>query len=470
MQIISFDFLFFVSISLAIFYLLPGKLQNPFLLLASYYYYSTWSWNYLIVLLLLTVFNYFYARPVRRAGRKKPYVLWAGIGVNLVIFAVFLFGDFLTPGLNGLAALFSEGGFELRILLPLGFSYYVLECISYLVDVQLRVTKPGENIIDFALYLAYFPKLISGPIERWRKFGAQLREKRIVDNQLLARSLILVLVGLIQSVILGGLFTVLAPTFVLDKPESFAGLQLLLALVVYSFYLYNQFSGYTKIVRGVSGFFGIELSRNFAYPFFSKDFSDFWNRWHISLSQWLRDYVYLPRSRALLRRNPSRTNKANLIVPPMATMLSSGLWHGASLNLILWGALNGFYIVIENLLNLFRPVSPDARPPWYRRAFSTALVLGLGLVAAIPFRMDLATSKIFLYQLTKGFQLEMPDLRPLLIMAATLGLDWLQFRHDDEFVFLKWPRWAQALSAALAVFFLIVVYNLQNAPTTFVYP
>jgi hypothetical protein len=119
---------------------------------------------------------------------------------------------------------------------------------------------------------------------------------------------------------------------------------------------------------------------------------------------------------------------------------------------------------------LFRPVAPDAQPPWYRRVFSTILVLGLALIAAIPFRLDLPTSKIFVYQLTKGLQLDMPDLRPLLIMAATILLDWFQFRRNDEFIFLKWSRLGQAFSVALTLFFLIVVYNLQNAPTTFVYP
>jgi D-alanyl-lipoteichoic acid acyltransferase DltB (MBOAT superfamily) len=239
---------------------------------------------------------------------------------------------------------------------------------------------------------------------------------------------------------------------------------------MFMFYLYNRFAGYTNIVRGVSGLFGIELSRNFAYPFFSQDFSDFWRRWHISLSSWLRDYIYMPLSRTILRRNPSRSNKANLILPPLATMLASGVWHGGSLSILVWGAVNGVYIVLENLLMLFRSITPGVKRPWWRRISSSVFVVGLMLLAMIPFFMDLPTSKVFLYRLVYGWDWGIPDFRPLVIVVLSLLLDWIQYRHNDEFVFLKWPNWARSISAATAVFIILVVYNLQGAPEMFVYP
>ena len=490
MVIISLQFAFFVIACLVIFYLLPGKAQNPFLLLASYYFYSTWSWGFAAVLLALTVFNYFYAQFVQRASaapaadpalqQRRKWVLRTGVGVNLAVFAVFLFGG----QLGRLWHDFNESGAALSLLMPVGFSYYVLECISYLIDINLKIAKPSTNFLDFALYLAYFPKRISGPIERARKFlpllaGQQAgSEKKIVDNQAVARSLMLITVGLLQATVLAGMLAILTPGGIFDKPQAYSSPALLLGLLGYLFYLYNQFAGYTNIVRGVSGLFGIELSRNFEQPFFAQDFSDFWKRWHMSLSQWLRDYIYMPISRSMLRRNPSRTNKANLVLPPLATMLASGLWHGANLHLMVWGLINGLYVLAENLLNLYRPATPVAQKPAWRKVLSSILVLGLAMLAVIPFRLDLIPSWAYLTRLLSAWQGSPSDLRlstasslsAAAFIGLTLLLDWLQARHNNEFIFLKWPRWAQAMAGALALLAVVIVSNLQGVPNTFRYP
>lgn len=466
MPLISLKFALFVLACLCIYYLLPGKLQNPFLLLASYYFYASWSWPFSLILLALTVFNFFYAQHLQRCQTHKRPILWLGVAANVGIFLFFLLGS----GLGSLIRRFGFANFEVGVLLPLGFGYHVLESISYLVDISLRLGKPTTNFVDFALYLAYFPKLVSGPIERARKFLPQLSGKRVVDNQALARSLMLILIGLVRSTVLAGMITVLIPAAALQSPLEHTGFQLMVGLFGFAFYLYNQFAGYTDLVRGVSGLFGIELTRNFAQPFFSQDFSDFWRRWHISLSQWLRDYIYMPMSRALLRRNPSRSNKANLILPPLATMFASGLWHGGSPNLLAWGLLNGLYIVIENFVNLFRPSAPNAKRPAWRAVLGSLVLLGLALFAAIPFKLTLGYSRLLLGQVLFAWGWQMPDLRVPVVMLASLVLDWLQFRRNDEFVFLGWPRSLQALAAVLAFFAVVIVYQLQNAPATFVYP
>ncbi|MEW5872812.1 MAG: MBOAT family O-acyltransferase [Chloroflexota bacterium] len=466
MPLISLKFAIFVLASLLIYYLLPGKLQNSFLLLASYYFYVSWSWQFALILLALTVFNFFYAQHLQRCQTHKRAILWLGVAANLAFFLFFLLGS----GLGDLIRRFGLTSFEVAVLLPLGFGYHVLESISYLVDISLRLGKPSTNFIDFTLFLAYFPKLISGPIERARKFLPQLSQKRVVDNQVLARSLMLIVIGLLRSTVLAGMITVLVPASVIQDPLEHTGFQLMMGLLGFAFYLYNQFAGYTDLVRGVSGLFGIELTRNFAQPIFSKDFSDFWQRWHISLSQWLRDYIYMPLSRALLRRNPTRSNKANLILPPLATMFASGLWHGGSPNLLAWGILNGLYVVIENFINLFRHSAPNAKRPLWRAVLGGLVLLGLALFAAIPFKLTLGHSRILLGQMLFAWGWQMPDLLVLAVMLASVVLDWLQFRRNDEFVFLGWPRSLQALAAVLAVFAVVIVYQLQNAPATFVYP
>jgi D-alanyl-lipoteichoic acid acyltransferase DltB (MBOAT superfamily) len=462
MEIISLDFAFFVLAVAALYYLLPGKWQKILLLAASYFYYQTWAWWFVVVLAALTGFNFLFAKVLHQ--RRSKLLLWSGVGVNSAILLIFLLGG---PISNWGKVM----GFEIMILLPLGLSYRVLESISYLIDIHLRIAKPTDQLLDFALYLGYFPKLVSGPIERARRFLPHLNEVKTLDNQALARSLLLIGLGLLRLVVIAGMMTVLFPIAgILFEPARYNAQNLIVGLFGYAFMLYNQFAGYTDLMRGISGLLGIQLTNNFAQPFFSKDFSDFWKRWHISLSSWLRDYIYMPMSRALLRRNPSRKNIPNLIFPPLATMLVSGLWHGARLHLLVWGALNGLYIVLENLLNLFRPTTPGKQAPPWQRALGGVVLVGLALAAAVPFRIDLPTSKVFFYQLIYKWQLQIPDLRILFVFAASLLLDWIQYRANDETVFLKWPRWAQAAAAALLIFGVVIVYHLQNAASTFVYP
>jgi D-alanyl-lipoteichoic acid acyltransferase DltB (MBOAT superfamily) len=236
------------------------------------------------------------------------------------------------------------------------------------------------------------------------------------------------------------------------------------------FYLYNQFAGYTDIVRGVSGLFGIQLTRNFNGPFFSKDVSDFWNRWHISLSQWLRDYIYMPVSRAFLRRNPSRTNIPNLIIPPLVTMLISGLWHGADTHHLVWGGLMGLFIMFENVRTLYRPAVKEAALPLWRKVISKLWLVGVMCVITVPFLLDLKQSQTYYVRLVKGWDWQMFDLRPLVIILLSLMVDWFQHRSGNEFVFRKWHILWQVLLVALIPLATVVIHQLQSAPPVFVYP
>ena len=476
MEILSFKFLTFVLAALIVYYLLPGRWQNLFLLGVSYYFYGTWSpptplfeggtWSPLfpLFLLVLTIINFGLGHWLQKT-RAKRAILWTGILVNVAVLLWFMTArGFLRNAPN-----FNVDMLYILVF-PVGMSYYALNSISYLIDINLRLSKPTSNFVDFALYLAWFPKLISGPLERARKFLPQLAEKRTVDNESLAKSLTLILVGLFRTAILGNMLKLYLSAAPMSNPAAYGNPTLLWALVTFMFYLYNQFAGYTDIARGVSGLFGIELSRNFNAPFFSKDFSDFWQRWHISLSQWLRDYVYMPVSRAFLRRNPSRSNVPNLIVPPLATMLISGLWHGADLNHIVWGALMGLFILAENVRMLSRPAVAAASIPLWRRISSKVWLAALMSAATVPFVLDLQETRAFFARLVNGWDGQMLDLRPLWIIALSLLLDWLQHRSGDEIVFRKWSVWSQAVLIAVIPLAVIVISHLQSAPPVFIYP
>jgi D-alanyl-lipoteichoic acid acyltransferase DltB (MBOAT superfamily) len=471
MEIYSINFFIFVLISILVYYLLPGKLQNPFLFLASYFFYISWNWHFAATLLALTLFNYFLGRLLYRNPKEKQKVIFRlGVLVNAIALAVFLLGSTISGYLNNIYKEMGSAGFFFHILIPLGFSYRVLECISYLADINLKLAQPASSLLDFGLYMAYFPKLISGPIERARSFLPQLAKEVRIEDRTVARSLVLIFSGLFRSIVLAGILTVLIPRSVFVDPLEYSSTEIVLGLVIYVFYLYNQFAGYTDLMRGISGFFGVELTRNFATPLFLKDFSDFWKRWHISLSQWLRDYVYMPLSRSFLRRNPSRKNIPNLLIPPLVTMLVSGFWHGGSLHLLLWGFINGVFIISENVINLLFPTSPSERTPFWRRILAVTVLIPLVLLAAIPFRLDLPMSKVFLYGIVKLNKWQIPDYRPFFIIGFSLLFDWFQYSSNDEFVFLKWPGWIRTILVAFVTVAVIIVHNLQMMPATFVYP
>jgi alginate O-acetyltransferase complex protein AlgI len=490
MAILSIKFLDFVLVTLAVYYLLPYifyilprtwrnqfqpvRWQNLFLLGASYYYYETWLPStripyYTILLLALTSATFGIGHWLYKSKNAKRAILWLGILLNIGLMSWFLIGGKILQNTLDFTV-YNPLDIMPLLILPVGMSYYVLNSISYLLDINLRLAKPNTNFVDFALYLAWFPKLISGPLERARKFMPQLAEKRMVDNEAIVHSLTLILIGLFRTAILGGMLTLYLPAVPMKDPAAYGNPVLLWALITYMFYLYNQFAGYTDIVRGVSGLFGIQLSRNFNAPFFSKDFSDFWLRWHISLSQWLRDYIYMPASRAFLRRNPRRTNIPNLIVPPLITMLISGLWHGADFNHLVWGALMGLFIISENVRMLFRPARAAASLPLWRKISSRVWLVALMAAATVPFVLDLKQTLVFFVQLANGWNGQMFDLRPLAIILLSLLMDWFQYRSNDETVFIKWPVWSQTLLIAVIPLAVIVISQLQSAPPVFVYP
>jgi len=454
MSITSLTFAGLVLLTLAFYYALPRRAQNLLLLGVSYAFYATWSWWYLLVLWALTLANFGLAQRVRRKGQPRRGALWAGIAVNVAALAVLKYESFFVPGLRAtldrIGVQTGAGGLD--VLLPVGMSFYIVAAISYQADVYRGLVAPADDLVDFAVYLAYFPKLLAGPIERARTFLPRLAAPRVVDNDQLARSFTLIVLGVVRKLVLADTLTLMLPRGVFGNPNEYGAPQLIGYLLIYALALYNDFAGYTNIVRGVSGLFGIELSANFATPYFSRNLTEFWNRWHITLSHWLRDYIYFPTSRALLRRNPSRTNIPNLFLPPLLTMLASGLWHGTGWTMLLWGALHGVYLVGERLLALWRPSGPPQRQPRWRQLFAMLVVVTLVVLAWVPFRAPDVPRALDYWQGMLDFSdLRRPTVRVFVVILPALWLDWVQYRRGDELVFLRWRRLAQAALLALAI-------------------
>ena len=473
MPITSLHFFIFAALSVAVYYLLPGRPQNIWLLVVSYLFIISWDWTFAAVLGLVTAINFLLALRLGIHDQGQSRLLWLGIGFNVLTLVFFRAADFFLPeleaGLVSLGLSTQAGG--LQILVPLGLSYYTLQTISYLVDVYRGQLKPESDFVNFALYLAYFPKMLAGPIERARAFLPKLAQSRQVDNRVIAQSVMLIFIGLARKLIIADTLTASFLPDVFESPAKYTPPELVFWLVIYAFALYNDFAGYTDMVRGISGFFGIELSPNFRAPYFSRNFTEFWKRWHITLSEWLRDYIYYPISRALSRSHASYRNLATLVVPPLITMLVSGLWHGFSLNMVLWGGLHGSYLIVERIPSLWRPIVPPQHQPLWRQWFGTVVVFFLVILAWVPFRWELSASLQVWDALLNWSDVAIRYRRILLVLPLLLGslvLDFIQDRSEDEFIFLKWSPLTKAVCMAIVLFWIFIVTS-GNFEQPFIY-
>ena len=473
MTITSLNFLIFTALALAVYYLLPLRPQNFWLLFVSYIFLISWDWTFAAVLGLVTSINFLVARRLRINDQGKRGLLWFGISLNVLTLVFFRAANFFLPELEvGLASLgLSTQAGGLQILIPLGLSYYILQTISYLVDVYRGQLKAESHFINFALYLAYFPKLIAGPIERARAFLPQLAQPRVVDNRVIAQSVMLIFVGLVRKLIIADTLTASFLSDVFELPAKYSPPELVLWLVIYAFALYNDFAGYTDIVRGISGFFGIELSPNFRAPYFSRNFTEFWKRWHITLSEWLRDYVYFPLNRVLSRYKTGYGKLASLILPPLVTMLVSGMWHGFYLNMIVWGGLHGLFLIVERIPSLWRPIVLPQHHPLWRQSFGMVVVFFLVILIWVPFRWELPSALQLWEALLNWSDVAIRYRRMLLVLPILIGslvLDFIQYRSDDEYIFLKWSPLTKAACMAIVLFWVFIVTG-GNFEQPFVY-
>lgn len=473
MTITSITFVLFAALALVIYYLLPGRAQNVWLLLVSYAFIVSWDWMFAVVLGLATTINFLVAIRLRIHDQKQSRLLWFGIGFNIVILVLFRAASFFIPELEAVLGSLglSTRANGLQILVPLGLSYYTLQTISYLVDIYRGQLKAESDFINFALYLAYFPKLIAGPIERARAFLPKLAQSRRVDNPLIAKSIMLIFIGVARKLLIADTLSAAILPDVFELPAKYNPPELLLWLIIYAFALYNDFAGYTDIVRGVSGFFGIELSANFRTPYLSRNFTEFWKRWHITLSEWLRDYIYFPINRALRRVNPAYQKVTNLALPPLLTMLVSGLWHEFSPHMLVWGGLHGFYLIVERIPTLWRPVVPPQNQPIWRQWLGMGTVFTFVILAWIPFRWELPAAFDFWGALLNWSDIAVRYRRLLIViplLAGALLIDILQYRSQDEFVFLKWSPLLRGACMAM-ILFLVFIVTGSNFEQPFIY-
>jgi alginate O-acetyltransferase complex protein AlgI len=343
----SVEFALFFAIVVAAYWWSLPRFRNPILLGASYFFYANWDWRFLGLLLISTVVDFSIGQRLRTAqdpGRRK-LLLTTSMAVNLGILGLFKYANFFIDSFAELVGGLGLNPNEpfLTVVLPVGISFYTFQTMSYTIDVYRRRLEPVDDIVVFATFVAYFPQLVAGPIERARILLPQLqRQDRSINSETVASGLGLILVGLFKKVVLAdGVAAAADRAF--DDPHSLSFLSVAVGVLAFGIQIYGDFSGYTDIARGVSRLMGIELTLNFAQPYLSRNITEFWRRWHISLSNWLRDYLYIP-------LGGNRHGTARTYVNLMATMLLGGLWHGASWNFVVWGGLHGLFLVVHRLV------------------------------------------------------------------------------------------------------------------------
>jgi alginate O-acetyltransferase complex protein AlgI len=474
MEIISFPFVIFILVVLGIYHLLPRRGQNIWLLICSLYFAATWHWEYAVILGVSILGNFFIGRLIAGDPAHKKNWLFFGIALNTAGLLLFRLSG--TTLLDMFARFFSGGTVLFtRLFLPIGFSFYTLQALSYLVDIYQKKILPEQDLIDFGLYLAYFPRLLSGPIERGKSLLPQLKNPRMVDNISLAEGSWLIITGLFRKLVLASLLFTLIPEGIFARPLEFAVSDRWIALLVYGFWLYNDFAGYTSLVRGISLLFGIRLSPNFKQPFLSRTMLEFWNRWHMSLSFWLRDYIFFPLQRIFVRRGFPVDNPVRLVIPPLVTMTISGLWHNATLSLIFWGLLHGSYQIYDHSASQKKTFIPLANLPQWRQALYSLRVYLLLLPTWILFTCPglKGSGKFVLSLFADSGVLRIRPLElvaPIIALFVSILLDFAQEKNGDIFSLASLPRTSQTLILAFGFLCIVLSVLWMNVPSaSFVY-
>jgi alginate O-acetyltransferase complex protein AlgI len=352
MTFTSLYFFLFFAIVCAVYWLLrTRRRQNLFLLLASYAFYFYFDLLFGLLLIASSAADYFLARGmVHQPERRKTY-LWLSLALNLGGLALLRYFDFFS---GSLAALLNSLGWQADPLLlglaaPLGISFFTLKKLSYSIDVYKGTFKPGDSFVDFGLYVAFFPQIQAGPIDRARNLLAQIGRERFWGTGWFDAAWPLLVSGLFKKlVIAAGVGSYVDRIFLLDKPSL---LMLAAGSLGYTLQILADFSAYTDLARSFSFLLGFDTPENFTQPYAALSPTEFWNRWHITFSTWLRDYIFFPLRRVLLRAGAGWAALAS-VLPPMAAMLASGLWHGTGWTFLLWGAMHGLWIVAYQLLGL----------------------------------------------------------------------------------------------------------------------
>lgn len=455
----SFQFILFFGAVLLLYRALPHRGQNWMLLIASYVFYGAWDWRFLILFFITTLTDYCCALQVARSTsprRRKSFVALSVV-VNMGILGFFKYANFFSDSLAGLLAVFGVQFHPLTmaIILPVGISFYTFQSMSYTIDVYRGQLAPCRNFFDYALYVSFFPQLVAGPIERATHLLPQVLKPRRVTPGYVSEGLYLILWGYFKKVFVAdNMALIVEPIFA--QQTGFTGAQVWIGALAFAFQIYGDFSGYSDIARGTARLLGFDIMRNFNLPYFSRSPQEFWHRWHISLSSWLRDYLYIP-------LGGNRKGRVRTYVNLMATMVLGGLWHGAAWTFVIWGTYHGLLLAVHRAWCEWRGQAPKGESPEgsaLLKGLQIAAMFLLTLYSWLIFRctsfgqLREMTRALWDVDFTPGF---LRGLAKVLLYAAILiGVQLGQYYKKDPDLVRRWPPALQAAFHLIAVYLLLV--------------
>ncbi len=461
---------FFLFVIL-VYYRLNRRWQNWWLLLASYFFYGWWDWRFCSLLVFSTVQDWFLSRAINKAGDRKQRKLLLTISLigNLGILGFFKYFNFFANSTQLLLHRlgFNTDIFTLYIILPVGISFYTFQTMAYSIDVYRKKQEPATDFTAFALYVSFFPQLVAGPIERARRLLPQFVRERKFDYSIVRTGIPLILFGYFKKVVIAdSLAPIVQSCF--QNPGSVSGPDLLLGVYAFAIQIYCDFSGYTDIARGVARFLGIDLIDNFSAPYFSRNITEFWRRWHMSLSSWLKDYLYIP-------LGGNRKGEFRTYLNLMITMLLGGLWHGAAWTFVIWGGLHGVYLSIHKLLLRKKKIDIDTwggnRLSYLGDFINIVFTFHLVCFAWIFFRtpsLDVARQYITGIFRNSG---SLTLLKPVLLAGLVLALIDIGQRFSGDYGWLlRTPVYLRYILASVLLIATVLVFGSHYAsPSPFIY-
>ena len=467
----SLQFAVFLPVVFVIYWLLRHSLrwQNLFVLAASYLFYGWWDWRFLLLIAFTSLCSFLSGIGISQApaGRRK-ILMWLNIVINLLILGLFKYYDFFVQSFANLFLGGDADALLLRLVLPVGISFYTFQALSYSIDVYRGTAQPTRDVVAFFAYVSFFPQLVAGPIERASSLLPQFEQQRRFDYSMAVDGLRQMLWGFFKKLIIADGCAVYVDRIYAD-PTAYASPTLIVAALLFSFQIYGDFSGYSDIAIGTAKLFGINLRRNFNVPYFSRDIAEFWRRWHISLTTWFRDYVYIP-------LGGSRVGRRRVLLNTLVIFLLSGFWHGANWTFLAWGLFHALLFMPLILMGRNRryrdTVAPNRPLPTLREAGQMVLTFALVTLGWILFRSP-SISFAFNYlnsMFHRGVNL-MPvgeNYRMLLpALLLMLVVEWLNRHQEHQFCRLPHHRVWRWLCYMLLIF--IMVAYMQTSEMPFIY-
>lgn len=469
----SFSFLLFFLIVIALVIIAPQRVRKLVLLGASYYFYAYWDYRFTLLIFTSTIIDYCIGRWLGQAHSEpmRRLLLSVSLAANLGMLFFFKYYNFFVDSASEILVAWGMGVSNLDIILPVGISFYTFQTMSYTIDIYRKQLEPLHNFFDFALFVSFFPQLVAGPIVRASRFLPQLDNPVVIRKDNVWAGSQIFIVGLFKKLMIADAVAPLVDQ-VYAHPEYFGSATVWLAVAAYSIQIYADFSGYSDMAIGCARILGFRFAQNFDMPYLSANITEFWRRWHISLSSWLRDYLYIPLGGN--RKGISRT-----YVNLMITMVLGGLWHGASWNFVLWGLLHGIALslhrlwqgtsFVQNRRALSSAPFAIGAITYYVNIFCTALFV---TVVWVFFRSQTFATTLAIYKkllFIDSFGAEWPYVYAFIAIGVCLVAHAVgSFRRPKELVFFQTPNSFLAASVTMLTLIIIYVFAPTNA-SPFIY-